>query len=381
MNKNRLNIRKRDEARNALIEARKRHVNHVKDMINPGRNIRKLVAGDSESYVNTIIPKAKMRYDQMEVILVPDNTVDATIKEYQKQSKELAEHYHKTKEMLLPRIMVLDFASFKRPGGGFMTGSTAQEESLCERTDLYPYLDNRRASSWYVENKRFCKDNYLKPAASLYNDNQILVSDVRFFDNREIDVATASVLVTAAPNHKAYIDGSVGGNYPVNIQEYMDALESRIRSIFWTAYNSNFDTLILGAFGCGVFGNNARDVSFYFYQYIKKFAFMFKRIIFAIPNNTRLPDVDTNFGIFNHSFLYNFNLLGSLTSERKIEVSADSEQKEVTYVFKKLDNAKTKQDFKSKLASAERIYYDVKKETPKPLKARGMTESIIFRGR
>ena len=41
------------------------------------------------------------------------------------------------------RIGVLNFASATKPGGGVINGSSAQEESLCRCSTLYPTLDRR----------------------------------------------------------------------------------------------------------------------------------------------------------------------------------------------------------------------------------------------
>ena len=46
------------------------------------------------------------------------------------------------------KIGVLNFAAATRPGGGVKNGSSAQEESLCRCSTLYPTLDQK----WLWEN-------------------------------------------------------------------------------------------------------------------------------------------------------------------------------------------------------------------------------------
>lgn len=50
------------------------------------------------------------------------------------------------------KIAALNFASFKYPGGGFLKGSSTQEESLCHKSILYNILQRQR-EDFYGENK------------------------------------------------------------------------------------------------------------------------------------------------------------------------------------------------------------------------------------
>ena len=54
------------------------------------------------------------------------------------------------------------------------------------------------------------------------------------------------------------------------------------------------DTLILGAFGCGVFGQDPIEVATIFKEYLGKYPFVFDKVIFAIPNKE-----STNYLAFN----------------------------------------------------------------------------------
>ena len=59
------------------------------------------------------------------------------------------------------------------------------------------------------------------------------------------------------------------------------ALKQRIRFVLDVAEYNNVDTLILGAFGCGVFSQYPRDVATIFNEELK--THNFNKICFAIP--------------------------------------------------------------------------------------------------
>ena len=55
---------------------------------------------------------------------------------------------------------------------------------------------------------------------------------------------------------------------------------------FTIAANFYFNTLILGAFGCGVFGQDASDVATIFKNWLTgKYKNVFRHVIFAVPDS------------------------------------------------------------------------------------------------
>jgi uncharacterized protein (TIGR02452 family) len=166
------------------------------------------------------------------------------------------------------RMAVLNFASFKNPGGGFLNGSIAQEECLCHESMLYNVLATK--TDYY-------KRNLEDLAGSLYRNRALFTPDVVF--KREDDEVLCGVITCAAPNKRA-------ANYKgsTNAQNSF-ALESRMRFIFDIAKDNNVSTLILGAYGCGVFGQNGDEVAHLFHSILMEPLYTcFDKIIFAVPD-------------------------------------------------------------------------------------------------
>lgn len=166
------------------------------------------------------------------------------------------------------RTAVLNFASYKEAGGLFLKGSTAQEEALCHESFLFNVLRNFD-SNYYAVNRTQLNRGLYKNTA-LYSPN------VMFFRG-DISVP-CDVITCAAPNR------NVGIKYTnVSLTENNKVLYNRIEYIKDIALNQNVDTLILGAYGCGVFKQDATTVA----SYIKNvFANSGIYVILAIPGNS-----------------------------------------------------------------------------------------------
>lgn len=166
-------------------------------------------------------------------------------------------------------VAVLNFASYKNPGGMFINGSIAQEECLCHESFLYNVL--REFPDYYEWNSRH-KNKALYMNRALYSPNIIFEKN----DKK----ASAGVITCAAPNI------STGRKYQnVSDEENLKSLRKRIKFILDIAIENNVESLILGAFGCGVFGQNPTDVASIFKMYLQReYKGYFNRIVFAIPD-------------------------------------------------------------------------------------------------
>lgn len=143
------------------------------------------------------------------------------------------------------KTAILNFASYKNPGGKFIDGSFAQEECLCHESFLYNVL---REMPGYYKYNRENKNRALYKNRGIYSPHVIFEKDGKTF--------TADIITVAAPNRKA------AEKYcSVEEAENLAHLHARIEFIRRIAEVNNVQTLILGAFGCGVFGQEARIVA------------------------------------------------------------------------------------------------------------------------
>lgn len=170
--------------------------------------------------------------------------------------------------MQYPNSALLNFASYRHAGGGFVTGAWAQEEATCHDSTLYNVLC--RFESFYAEN-----ENNLN--RSLYTDRAIFSPNIVF--ERGGKSAKCGVITCAAPNY-----GSAK-NHGVTERENEDALARRIDFIINIAEEQGCDTVILGAWGCGVFGQDPAVVARLFKERLEKSGL--KHAVFAIPGNDR----------------------------------------------------------------------------------------------
>lgn len=163
---------------------------------------------------------------------------------------------------------VLNFSSYKNPGGMFLKGSIAQEESLCHESFLYNVL--RQFIGFY-------KWNNEHKNKALYLDRGLYSPNILFFRNDSKQ--EVSVITCAAPN-KSAAQKYMG----VSDEENTALLYSRIKFVLDIARANNVKTLILGAYGCGVFGQNAIEVAHAFKYYLESDYKCFDTVVFAIPD-------------------------------------------------------------------------------------------------
>ena len=175
------------------------------------------------------------------------------------------------------KVMCLNFASAKNPGGGFLNGSSAQEESIARATGLYPCL--LKCTDFYINNK--------KMKSCFYTDYMIYSPNVPIFkdENGVCLNSLYKVSIITAPAVNANV---VKQMEPANVAEIEIVMKRRIEKVLRISKEKNYHNIVLGAWGCGVFGNSPIDISKFFKEVLdSKFKNDFKNIVFAIYSNDK----------------------------------------------------------------------------------------------
>lgn len=185
------------------------------------------------------------------------------------------------------KIAVLNFASATRPGGGVKNGSSAQEESLCRCSTLYPTIDRRWLWEKYYGVNRELKDNRHTDAC-IYSPSVIICKADDFAHTRlsEKDFVTVDVISCAAPNLRNEPanrhNPETGKPIKMEPQKLYDLHVKRAKHIMHVAAANQVDILILGAFGCGAFQNDPDTVAKAYRTALKDYRDKFDSIVFAI---------------------------------------------------------------------------------------------------
>ena len=169
------------------------------------------------------------------------------------------------------RVVLLNFASARNPGGGFLNGAKAQEEDVTRCSGLYPCL---LAQPLYYGVNR-------SQHSMLYTDHIIYSPDVPFFRvrNREFieEPFVASVITAPAPNAGQH-RRKKGGEDEIEV-----ALRRRAAYVLAVCEAEGHRNVLLGAWGCGVFRNDPNLVASAFEDALGgRFAGAFDRVVFAV---------------------------------------------------------------------------------------------------
>ena len=170
-----------------------------------------------------------------------------------------------------PGTACLVFASAKNPGGGFLNGAQAQEESIARASALYPCLTSVR--EFY--------DFHRQQGDLRYSDRVIYSPGVPVFradDGALLDEPyLVSFLTAAAPNL-----GAIQLNQPAAADSVPAVLASRAHRVLSVAAAHGHRKLVLGAWGCGVFRNDPAVVASAFAAQLARAGGWFDHVTFAV---------------------------------------------------------------------------------------------------
>lgn len=196
---------------------------------------------------------------------------------------------------LVPKVLVLNLASATQPGGQTRKGASAQEEDLCRRTSLLLSLESDGARKYYEYNS--ARKTRMGSDAIMLSPYVEVIKD--FSSDTLFEPFSVSVMSCAAPMVRLGLEG-------MSQREYEDMLSKRIQGMLLVAASRGYRHLILGAFGCGMYGNDAATVSDLFERVIRGFTYagkgsgwLFDSINFAVLCHS---NKDYNYREFHRNF-------------------------------------------------------------------------------
>lgn len=205
----------------------------------------------------SIPPEARLRsphssrYDTTSTMVLNDSTMECAQRMQEEGGKVLA----------------LNFANGVHPGGGFLGGARAQEECLCRSSALYATLAGDDMYAYHASR--------LLPDSS---DWSILSPDVPVFrtdDGTFIDKPYLLHFITSAAPYAPTVGQA----------QSQKLMESRIQRVLSIAWAYGYDSLVLGAWGCGAFAIDPEAIALQFRSALEgAFSGCFSRVHFAIAD-------------------------------------------------------------------------------------------------
>ena len=169
--------------------------------------------------------------------------------------------------------VALNMASATSPGGSFLAGARAQEEYLCRSTALYACLRN---------NPMYSRVDFL--TNPFYADYVIYSPDVVVFRDDDGELLDKPYLCSIMTS-PAVFASAVHRYMPERAGEIEGIMWKRILKLLAVAQAYGHQALVLGAWGCGAFGNDGRMIAGLFHKALSEnFAGRFEKVAFAITD-------------------------------------------------------------------------------------------------
>jgi uncharacterized protein (TIGR02452 family) len=172
-------------------------------------------------------------------------------------------------------VAALNFASARHPGGGWLSGARAQEESLARASGLVPCIEG---DPMYARHERM-RD-------ALYTSSAIYSPAVPVFRSEDVQLLEQPYLLAfiTAPAANA---GVVLERDRSRRAQVAAAMRERVWRVLAIAATHHHDALVLGAWGCGVFQNDPAQIAGLFAEALRgPFHGTFATVVFAVLDSS-----------------------------------------------------------------------------------------------
>lgn len=166
---------------------------------------------------------------------------------------------------------VLNFASAKNPGGGFLSGARAQEETIARSSSLFACIDGNAMYAHHRALRDTVYSNYAiySPAVPVFRDDTGALLEAPY---------PLAVLTSPAPN-----TGAALAKDPGRGADIARAFEARIDLVLHLMAGHGHEVIVLGAWGCGAFRGDPKLVARLFAEALAgPWKGVFREVVFAV---------------------------------------------------------------------------------------------------
>lgn len=179
------------------------------------------------------------------------------------------------------RVAILNFADAIKYGGWVEYGAQTQEENICRCTNIYPILGHKLSDENYYKpnlatlNARPVGDySHYGNEDEVYTDRIIYTRDVIVFKDdttyENVEPRKLDVITCPAPSAQ------------MSVFKMFDTFTQRAEQVLLSAIDNKAECIVLGAWGCGAFGQIPEVVARAFTVALNKYGGYFKSVVFAI---------------------------------------------------------------------------------------------------
>lgn len=184
--------------------------------------------------------------------------------------------------------LALNFASATNPGGGFLSGAGAQEESLARSSALYASLLESGMHTYHEERDLPMYSHYAvySPRVPVFRDDDGTLLE-RPYQTSFISCPAVNV-------------NRVRQRDPAREEEIEEVMDERIDRVLGIALEKDYSHLVLGAWGCGIFGNDPSVIAELFGESLDgPYRGRFDSVVFAVA---AAKSGEPNLAAFNDRF-------------------------------------------------------------------------------
>lgn len=166
------------------------------------------------------------------------------------------------------RVLALNFANGIAPGGGFQHGNRGQESVLGRSSALFATLQGDAMYAHHATRPQPDSTDWaiLSPVVPVYRTD----------DGTPLDAPWPLSVITCAAPYAPRVGVDVSARL----------MQGRIPRVLAIARAFNYETLVLGAWGCGTYGNDPAGIAAIFHAALREQAGAFAEVVFAVTDSS-----------------------------------------------------------------------------------------------